>query len=206
MTQMRNCPPDVLQWIAWYPDQGLNERQRGAVEAHAAACADCRDEIALVSGTSTPDAHAPDAASVLARLVERIEGSGDVMAPASAPRERRAPARRWALAAGVAVLLAASAGLVVSALRGESEPVFRTAASRTTPLGDAPTLDVVFARDIPAARLTEALRAIHGEIVAGPTPLQRYRVRLPLGSDPSSAARRLRGENGVALFAEPVAP
>ena len=54
MSQPREaCPPDVLEWIPWYPDQGLNDRQRGTVEAHAAGCADCREEISLVLGKAT---------------------------------------------------------------------------------------------------------------------------------------------------------
>ena len=60
------CPADVLGWIPWYADGGLTERERGAVEAHAAECADCRAELDIVAGRAwsvdgieLPDAECP---------------------------------------------------------------------------------------------------------------------------------------------------
>ena len=86
-------------------------------------------------------------------------------------------------------------------------PVFCTIVNTWVPIEMAPALDVVFADGAPAARITELLRALGGEIAAGPTPLGRYRVRLPAGSDAAAAARRLRSEGaGVVLLAEPALP
>jgi hypothetical protein len=66
-----DCPADVLGWIPWYPD-GLEADQRGAVEAHAASCAACRDEIAMLLGDNDP-AEAPDPERVYAQVLARIE-------------------------------------------------------------------------------------------------------------------------------------
>ena len=33
MQDATHCPMDVLGWIPWYPDQGLGDAERGAVEA-----------------------------------------------------------------------------------------------------------------------------------------------------------------------------
>jgi hypothetical protein len=66
-----DCPADVLGWIPWYPD-GLEEDQRGAVEAHAAACSACRDEISVLLG-STPTEATPDPERIYAQVLARME-------------------------------------------------------------------------------------------------------------------------------------
>jgi hypothetical protein len=214
------CPADVLEWIAWYPGGDLAEAQRGAVEAHAAACRPCRDEIAMLRGLTEPPAQAPDAAQVLRRVWSRIEASRGQAAQrvagepnafaappsAAAARRRRRPAR--ALAAAAALALAAAAGAVAGAWLGRGEALLESASSGgALPAAGAPALDVVFADAAPAARIRDALRAVGGEIAAGPSALGRYRVRLPAGSDAAAAARRLRSEGaGVVLLAEPALP
>lgn len=211
-----HCPSDVLKWIVWYPDQGLSDRQRGAVEAHAAACAGCRDEIAMMQGTGEPVVEAPDAERVLAQLMQRIEAHGDESGveapdevPALAPRAARGRQVPLALAAAIALVAALAAGVVTSALLGDRRPQTlntATGAAAVAPL-TGPELDVVFAGDVSVERLTKALRSIRGEIVAGPTPVGRFRVQLRDGADATAAARQLRGEGAdVALFAEPAAP
>jgi hypothetical protein len=65
------CPADVLGWIPWYPD-GLEEDQRGAVEAHAAACSACRDEISVLHG-NTPTEATPDPERIYAQVLARME-------------------------------------------------------------------------------------------------------------------------------------
>lgn len=212
------CPPEVLEWIAWYPDQGLSDEQRGRVEAHAAGCSACREEIACVLGRAEPQTEAPDPTRVLARLLSRIDGKGaDGAAPtpahenagvAPAPRlSRRRPA--LALAAAVTLALAVTTGVLAGRWLDErGTTVLETAGGRAS-AGTAPTgpeLDVVFSSDATASRISEALRTIGAEIVGGPTALNRYRVALPRGADAAVAARMLRSEGAdVALFAEPVA-
>ena len=47
------CPEDVLGWLPWYAESGeaaLGDRERGAVEAHAAECAECRAELDMIVG------------------------------------------------------------------------------------------------------------------------------------------------------------
>ena len=65
------CPADVLGFIPWYPD-GLDDAQRGAVEAHAAGCSACREEIAMLQGLSEPGA-APDPERIYAQVLARME-------------------------------------------------------------------------------------------------------------------------------------
>lgn len=211
----RACPPDVLDWIAWYPEGDLPDAVRAAVESHAAECVACRIEIDLVRGeAATFEAALPDADALFERILARLEEeaatgraaprSGRPLAP---PRRRTDGARAAALAAGLAFVVGAAA---LGAWLGgvlTPPPVYETAsapAGAAVP-GDAagPVLDVVFRDDVPFARVAEALRASEARIVAGPGPGGRVRLQLPAGADAAAAARRLRGEDGVALFAEP---
>lgn len=69
------CPEDVLAWIPWYADGGLTAREKGAVEAHAALCGDCRTEIDIVSGApwALDDVALPDADRLFGEIRARIE-------------------------------------------------------------------------------------------------------------------------------------
>jgi hypothetical protein len=219
-TTETTCPADVLEWIAWYPDQGLTDRQRGAVEAHAAGCVPCREEISMILGRAEPETAPPDPESMLARLRQRIDATESESVPRPAVAHPEAVGRpgrglemRPALAAAAAAALALIGLVAGLTLGGAREPSLQTATGSAT--GSAtggvaasgtggPALDVVFADDASASHIARALRTIHGEIVGGPTPLGRYRVALPSGGDAESAARQLRsGETNLVVFAEP---
>ncbi|HEB90763.1 MAG TPA: zf-HC2 domain-containing protein, partial [Deltaproteobacteria bacterium] len=76
MTRPRNarCPENVLGWIAWYADDALSARQRGAVEAHAAECADCRAELEIISGAPFEIDHdLPDPDRLFREITARID-------------------------------------------------------------------------------------------------------------------------------------
>ena len=76
MTRPRNarCPENVLGWIAWYADDALSARQRGAVEAHAAECADCRAELEIISGAPFEIDHdLPDPDRLFREISARID-------------------------------------------------------------------------------------------------------------------------------------
>lgn len=218
------CPPDILELIPWYPDDGLSDAERGAVEAHAAGCVECRREIHGAFGEIDLPADAPAAERVLAMVFERIaERSRPVplVSPESKrpppslsmPARSRAPRRAswhaaWAGAAAAAALILGLLFLAPGAARLWTGPsaTYRTAtvppaATRAT----GPELEVVLRGEATASQLHAALRALDAELVAGPTELGRYRVRLPAGADASAAATALRApEAGVASFAEPV--
>lgn len=226
-----SCPAEILEWIAWYPDGGLSDEHRGAVEAHAATCAACREELAVLAGRSEAPVAPADPERLFARVLALVEAEGlatpgrspalaGLASPAPSLRQR-APARRTAVpwSRGVAqVAAAAAAVLLVGALGGwlgrdlvgvrepEAEPVYVTA-SEASAAGDALALDVVFRSDATAERIQTALRGLGAELVSGPSPLGRYRVELPPGADASAAAALLRAEGtGVASFAEPLRP
>jgi Fervidolysin N-terminal prodomain len=206
------CPPEVLEAIPFYPE-GLAEAQRGSLEAHAAACDDCRRELALVQGVPAEESvELPDAERVWARVLQLVSAEGAEAklppgrraAPPAAPgRWRRIAARPLPLAASIALALAfgtlgTAAGSLL--LRGRA-PVYETASA---PRAAGPSLDVVFRKDARAEEIQQALRAVDGSLVDGPSPLGVYHVALPAGADVASAAAALRSEAGhVAVIAEP---
>jgi len=221
-TVTAGCPPEVLEWIPWYPDEGLSEAQRGAVEAHAAECDRCREEIALVrgeAGAGAEHADAPDLDALYARVLARMgeesaAGGAPLPAPEADAREsgagrRPAAARprrrlRRELAAAAAAGLLLGAGLVAggAALWAPGAgPIYTTASQPPAP-ASGPALDVVLRDDASVLSVTDALRGLGGQIVSGPSALGVLRVELPAGADAGAAARLLRA--GPARLAEPV--
>jgi hypothetical protein len=229
MTQRANdlCPHEILEWIAWYPDGGLSDAQRGAVEAHAAVCSACRDEIAVLAGRAEAPVAPPDPERLFARVLSLVEADG-LAAPAGAEllaapergvavRGQRAPARasgRAAVAGGarlaaslaLVLLTGALGGWLVGRGRVDALPVY-VPASAPPAASERVLLDVVFRGDASAERIQTALRGLGAEVVGGPSPLGRYRIALAPGTDASAAAAGLRAEGtGVASFAEPLRP
>jgi hypothetical protein len=216
------CPVDVLEAIPWYPD-GLGEAQRGLVEAHVAACEDCRRELWMIHGEPVHDLpEAPDAERVWASVLERVAAEGGATplrtsrrAPGEAPL--RAGSRSWVRAASRPFPLAASIALAVafgalgtavgSQLGGDDQPVYRTVTVPPEVSAAGPALDVVFRKSASAEDIERALREVGGSVVDGPSGLGVYRVALRPGADVRGAAGSLRGdEGGVASLAEPVLP
>jgi hypothetical protein len=208
------CPAEVLEAIPWYPD-GLGDAQRGALEAHAATCAECRREIGLVRGEggAEPALELPDADRVWRRVLELVAAdAGTAAAEAPARPAPRTAQRRWLraspgglrLAAGLALALGAGAlGAAVGARLFGEAPVYRTAAAPAAGAAAAgPALDVVFRGSATADEIQAALGRVGGAIVAGPSPLGVFRVALAPGSDAAAVAAALRDEaGGVATFA-----
>lgn len=74
------CPESVLGWIPWYgegTEEGesvLTPRQRGAVEAHAAECSDCRAELDMIAGAPFEiDVDLPDPDRMFEQITARID-------------------------------------------------------------------------------------------------------------------------------------
>jgi len=226
---LEHCPEAILDWIAFYPDT-LSEVQRGAVEAHAASCAACRNEIDVLAGHVRPT-EIPDAEELFSRVLARMEseqvpmqqtaagldfapariGAGNG-APQRAPRARRPLWKRpVVLAAGVAMMLMGAglgsfaAEFLSGNLAGFAESVYLPAVGgeSAAPIEAQPSLDVVFRSDASIEKINASLRAIGGVIESGPSQVGRYRLRLPVGADLDAAASLLRAEGtGVASFAQ----
>jgi len=221
-TSRAHCPEDVLRLLPWYDDEALGDDERARIEAHAAACSDCRREIEWMTVDDDEAAVAlPSAAadSAYARVRARIEQSGAREAAqrrVAAQRSHSTRASAWrrvglAAAVAVAALGAFAVGERYVALRAS---VYETATGPDVAAAAAgPELDVILERSATAAQIGDALRAVGATIVDGPSRLGVYRVRLQPGADATAAAKLLRAgtrsdgeEAGVASLAEPVAP
>jgi hypothetical protein len=167
----------ALELLPWLVNGTLSGDEREAVEQHARACIACRRELkeqqrlhAAVRARRTVDVSAEAG-------FDRLNAELDSAA-------RRGPPRwgaRYATAARFAV--AAAAGMAVLAillwLTPLPEPGSDDYATLATPLAEEATLlDIVFAGDTTAAEMQELLDEIGGKIVAGPSELGRYSVRV----------------------------
>lgn len=212
--------------IPWYVNDTLEPSERDRVEAHLAACPDCRAEADLcrdlVEAGGRPEdlAPAPHPAQ-LDRLVDRLaaesEEPGRIVRLAD--RLHRLPPSVRRLAAAIALLAAGLAGYLAAPgadrSREASPESTRAAAYRTlsqpeeasvAPPGER-MLRIVFAPATPEEEIRRILLAVRGEIAGGPSPLGVYTVRTggaEDGTEPLAVVlQHLRREAGV-LFVEPV--
>jgi hypothetical protein len=167
----------ALELLPWLVNGTLTGEEREAVEQHARACIACRRELkeqqrlhAAVRARRTVDVSAEAG-------FDRL--SAELDTAALAPRTRwRA---RYAAAAPFAV--AAAAGMAVLAILLWLTPLPRLDGNdystlANAPAGDVALFDIVFADDTTAAEMQSLLDDIGGEIVAGPSNLGRYSVRV----------------------------
>jgi hypothetical protein len=209
------CPAEVLEAIPWYPD-GLGDAQRGLVEAHAAACDECRRELQMIQGEPVdelPEAQGAD--RVWAAVLERVaaEGADAPVRVSAAPRRPatrswvRAASRPFPIAASIALAVAFGALGTVAGSRLGDDVYTPATAQRAEDSAAGPALDVVFRKSASAEEIESALRGVGGSVVAGPSGLGVYRIALRPGADARGAASTLRGdEGGVASLAEPALP
>jgi hypothetical protein len=162
----------AFELLPWLVNGTLAGAERAAVETHARACIACRREL-------------KEQQRLHAAL--RAHGAADVSAEAGFDRLERdlaaSATRRRRLAAIAPFAVSAAAGLAVLAILLWLTPLpqlddgdYRTLA--TPPATSAPLLDVVFAEDTTAAQMQALLDDIGGEIVAGPSELGRYSIRV----------------------------
>ena len=270
MTRPRNarCPENVLGWLAWYAEDGLSARQKGAVEAHAAECADCRAELDIISGApfeidhDLPDPdrlfqeikaridrveeegesrvipidrnrgcrHTDDELERLERFIldDSMDSMGEFDSHRGTDRPRFVRAA-WMAAAALALLFLGGLGGALFSSSGSpfersegrlaapSDAIYRSATigdDPATTMGSAPMLDVVFQDSASAREISDALRSVGASIVAGPSSLGVYRLRIdrreaeataPNAADVAAVAARLKNRKpAVVIFAEAV--
>lgn len=164
----------AFELLPWLVNGTLAGTEREAVEEHARACIACRRELkeqqrlyAAVRARRTADVSAEAG-------FEALDGQLDAAAsPPWRVRYVRAAPFAIAAAAGIAVL----AVLVwFTPLPEMDSQVYSTLA--TSSAGDGLLLDIVFAENTTSAEMQQLLDGIGGEIVAGPSNVGRYTVRV----------------------------
>jgi hypothetical protein len=187
----------AFELLPWLINGTLAGAERDSVERHLRACIVCRRELKEQQRLHTA-ARARRTVDVSAEAgFDRLDRELDAEAGAA-----RAPWRiRYAAAAPYA--LASAAGVAVLAVLLWFTPLPELARAdyetlATTP-ADAALLDVVFADETTAAEMQDLLDDIGGEIVAGPSQLGRYSVRVTGGEATRAQLDELLG----ALAADP---
>lgn len=165
----------AFELLPWLVNGTLPDTERDGVEAHVRSCISCRRELKEQQRLHTA-VRARRSADVSAEAgFDRLASQLDAPPPARVWRPSYAAARPFAIAAaaGVAVL-----ALLVwfTPLPQPNDSDYATLA--TPPAGEAVLLDLVFVEHTTAAEMQQLLDDIGGEIVAGPTALGRYNVRL----------------------------
>lgn len=196
MTESQSGPLShgrAFELLPWLVNGTLAGAEREAVEEHTRTCIACRRELKeqqrLYAGVRARRAADVSAEAGFAALDEQVD---------AAQRPWRV---RYATAAPFAI--AAAAGIAVLAVLVWFTPLpdvdakaYSTLA--TSSASDSLLLDVVFAEDTTSAEMQELLDRIGGEIVAGPSSVGRYTVRVPDQPD-YAGLRELLG----ALAADP---
>jgi hypothetical protein len=162
----------AFELLPWLLNGTLEGAEREAVEAHARDCIACRRELKeqqrLRAAMRSRAATDISAEAGFDRLDQDLDAS-------TTARRRYTTIARFAVsaAAGIGVLAILLWFTPLPQLDDANYSTLATAPAAATTL-----LDVVFAEDTTAAEMQALLDDIGGEIVAGPSELGRYSVRL----------------------------
>lgn len=190
------------QLLPWYVNDTLGESERAQVEAHLAACDECRDDLATerVIGTRVTGA-APDVEQGWADMQARMRTAGE--------RERRAFFRRRVPVGWVVGAQAVAAALIVAVmLPGQPAPKptadYHALGSAPRPAEAMGNVIVMFAERSSEADLRGAFERSGARVVDGPTAAGAWVVHVDQpGRDRALAT--LRADAHVTL-AEPIDP
>jgi len=174
--------PRAFELLPWLINGTLAGPERAAVEQHVRACIVCRRELkeqqqlhAAVRARRTADVSAEAG-------FDRLDSELDAVSDAARPRWRI----RYAAAAKFTLATAAGVAVLATLLWFTPLPNLERGDYETlaTPPTDAALVDIVFTDETTAAQMQDLLADIDGEIVAGPSRLGRYSVRV--ASDPAN--------------------
>ena len=183
MTELKdvehNTAYELLPWLA---NGSLAVAERESVDAHVRSCIVCRRELKelerlQLAVRSQPTLHV-SADGGLARLERQIDREAAASRPPARRAQRYVPLFRFAAVASVGVAFLGA--LLWLAPYVPNQTNYRTLATQA---GEQHAqVDLVFDRQTAFADIEGLLRTVDGEIVAGPSELGRYRVRIRGGS------------------------
>ena len=194
---------EIIELLPWYVNSTLAEQERTGIDAHLAACPDCRKQVETLQAIREAEIELNEAAPVpspflLTRALEQI----DVLE--ARPRTwLHALFSWWSPTPRLArAVMAAQLALLVclAGFTGWRERSFTTL---TGPSGSGVKIVVGFEPGATEEQLRQTLREIDGEIVAGPSALNLYTVRV--GASAGEVERlleKLRQNRAVIRHAE----
>lgn len=189
----------AFELLPWFVNGTLGGAEREAVEAHVRACIACRRELkeqqrlyGAVRARRTADVSAEAGFDRLDRAID------------DATYGRRSWNKRYT--AAVPFAIAAAAGIAVLAILLWFTPLPEPSNGQYSTLAASPgstgmLLDIVFAEDTTAAEMQQLLDDIDGEIIAGPSSLGRYSVRVADGPRSTDVVGTLAADSRVRFAA-----
>jgi hypothetical protein len=222
----------VGELLPWYVNGTLGPREREKVEDHLAGCPACQAEeracrrmagAALAAAEVSPSPHPAQLGRLLDRIeVEESARGGRLTALRAQLGAAPRPLRVALLAQAAVIVLLAGLGawkmrapmppMPPTAAPGAGSPAaYRTLSDPAAPAAGSPRaaggarLRLMFSPGATEREIRALLLGVHGEIVAGPSPMGAYTVEVPARGEPAGAVlARLRSEASV-VFAEPEA-
>ncbi len=213
--QHRECQ----ELLPWFITGRLSEPQAARIELHLTDCDECKAEmdeqveLRAHMRREDPVAYAPQGS--LQKLAARIDNDGSRTAVAS-PSERLANRQSAGQARAVRLLIAAAIvetialALLVSAgkvtwFSKDTAAHYVTLTSSPPVTANGPVIRAVFDPGTSLAELSQAIRSIDAQIVAGPSDADVYTLTLKHGAETDTmnvAIEKLRSDQHV-RFAEP---
>jgi anti-sigma factor RsiW len=193
----------VQQLLPWYVNGTLSVDEIEQVDAHLAACDECRSELAIERKLARDVATLPlDVDSgwkaMTRRLADERRGGG-ARSPIALLR-RRVPLG-WAAGASLAASVAAVVAVIGLQVDRSPEQTYRALGTPDAAAGGQAV--VLFKPDTTEQQMRVILSANDARLVDGPTAAGAYVLRIERGST-EDAIRALRQSSQVVL-AEPIA-
>lgn len=165
----------AFELLPWLVNDTLPAAERETVELHVRSCIACRRELKDQQRLLAVLQHHPTVHLSEQNAFERLTDTLDERErPALEPRHL--PFMRFGVVAALGVALVV--GLLWLAPEPSRDGTYATLADTTAVATRAAQLDVVFTRETTAAEIAALLNGIGVEIVAGPSEIGRYGVRL----------------------------
>ena len=179
----------AFELLPWLLNGTLRIQERDAVEQHLRMCIACRRELKEQQRLQAAFRGQPTVHVSARTGLERLDSRLDALRPGvGAWVERYRSFRPFGIAAGIGVALLGFL-LWLTPLPRVGDDSYATLA--TSPSVEGTLLDVVFADQTTAAEMHALLAQVDGEIVAGPTDVGRYTVRVADAPLPADALTRI---------------
>lgn len=212
---------EIIELLPWYANSTLPEEERREVETHVAACNECAQEVKNLAAMQRVIVEAGDKAPVpsahaLNRALAEIEEYERTREPAvkkvlARPSLLERISGWWSptpllARAVIAVQLALVLGFGGVILYQHNQNNVYTTSSG--PAGDRSStrIAVGFAGGATAEQISQAILAVHGKIIDGPSALGLYTVQVPVApensQDINNVLKILRENQNVIRFAE----
>ncbi|MGB0908963.1 MAG: anti-sigma factor family protein [Nitrospirales bacterium] len=170
-------PTHPEELLPWFVNGTLSDKERQVVEEHLQYCPLCQQEITLLQKMRTQVKDFPIESPGELGLNRLL---GEVRASRQVPPTQTLLSSEWwhtGLAIAASLIILIQAGLLVDAWF-LSKPMMPLSG----PQLQGPVVQISFVSTATTAQISQVIRAVHGSIMEGPSPLGIYRVRLDLAS------------------------